>query len=145
MSSLHAEQREGLRFELESSPAMESTNQTITLRSAPIVDPRGQSRLPPVPLADRPASLDGTRLLLLDNGKLGSTFGSFQAIFDVVRQELPRRFDEIAFQQVAHDLLVLDRPALARLAAHLATQGFAGAVVALCDSGVTQPSILFAA
>ncbi len=120
-------------------------SQSIRLRSRPIVDPRGVSRVAPVSLAPRPAPRAGARILLFDNSKLDPAYGPYHAIAETIAAELGPRIGEVRFEELALDLMRVDRPGLARVARELAGRELAGVVIGLCDSGVTQPSILLAA
>jgi hypothetical protein len=120
-------------------------DQPLVLRPCPIVDPRGTTRVEPARLAPRPATLDGARVLLFDNGKLDPAYGPYHAIAETVARGLGARAPGLAVEEVARDLLSLDRPGIARLAREIAGRNVTGTVIALCDSGVTQPSILLAA
>jgi hypothetical protein len=113
--------------------------------SLTIVDPRGEPRFAPIELAARPAHLDIGRVLLFDNGKLHPSMGPFEAIFRALSSTLATRFGHLSVCTVRQDLMELDRPATTQLAAQLAADGWRGAVIALCDSGVTLSTILFAA
>lgn len=112
--------------------------------SVTVVDPRV-----PVPaqhegLAGRTSDLNGQRVLLLDNGKLGDDYGPYRAVFDAVTAELTRRFADVEIAREMDDLLVGDIDRLTSTADEIAASGVVGVVIALCDWGVSQPSTILA-
>jgi hypothetical protein len=121
------------------------TDERLALRPGAIVDPRGTARVQPVRLAPRPATLDRARILLFDNGKLDPAYGPYRAIADTIAAALVARATGVSVDELGRDLLKVDRPAIATLAGEIVRGSYTGAVIALCDSGVTQPSMLLAA
>lgn len=117
-------------------------SQPVRVRPQPIVDPRGASRVAKVSLAPRPIPRQGARILLFDNSKLDPVFGPYHAIAETITADLGALMPAVRFEARSQDLMRLDRPGLVR---EVADGGGAGVVFALCDSGVTQPSIVLAA
>ncbi len=114
------------------------------LASERVLDPRGTVTSTPAALAPRVGPPVGRRLLLFDNGKMAPGIGAFEAVLPTLTRAFQQRRLPV-FEERRYDLMRLDRPGTATLAGRLAAEGYAGAVVGLCDSGVTPATILFAA
>lgn len=106
--------------------------------SAPVLDPRGAAERErrPFELADRPgpAALAERDVLFFDNGKL--SFANYRAI----QRELEATFDRRGLGPLEHvegTIRGRSDADLATLAARLADEGYAAAVTALGDKGVT--------
>jgi hypothetical protein len=109
-----------------------------------VIDPR-----PPMPdyVGTRTSSLrdlSGARVVLFDNGKLGTGYGPRRVIFDVVGERLRRRAPEADVTVVSHDLLLLGLAEIAELADDLASKGVDAVVLALVDAGVGMPTTVLA-
>lgn len=114
-------------------------------RAVTVVDPRMPAPTGQTALAARAPDLNGRRVLLLDNGKLGDAYGPYRAVFDSVTTELESRFPDVQIVREKDDLLVGDIDRLHATADEIAASGAAGVVIALCDWGVSQPSTILAA
>jgi len=109
-----------------------------------VIDPRMPAPAEPPSLAKRPASLAGTRVMLFDNGKLAPTYGPYRAVFDVLRDVLTERVDDVELLAHTDDLLRGDGDRLDGVADWVAVQRVGAVVFALCDWGVSQPTALVA-
>jgi hypothetical protein len=110
-----------------------------------VVDPRGA--FGPTELArpaPRPARLDSAHIVLFDNSKMHPLYGEYHAIFDVVSAYLSTHAVDSRTSHEAMDLLACSPADRARLAATLRAHDVTGAVIALCDWGVSQATALFA-
>ncbi|HEY7591528.1 MAG TPA: hypothetical protein VH969_00115 [Actinophytocola sp.] len=107
-----------------------------------VIDPRIPAPASPATLAPRPRTLTGTRVLLLDNGKLAPDYGPYRAIFDVVETALG---DGTEIRHHTDDLLRGTGARLAEVARWVRDQDVAGVVLALGDWGVSQPTAIVAA
>jgi hypothetical protein len=116
----------------------------ISLHLPGILDPRTQARSRILPLAPRLATLEGTHLLLFDNGKLHRRYGHNAVIFQTVAQRLQSQYGVGECQRVSHDLLPMQLPSVRNLATDLARTGVDAVVLALCDSGVTAYTVVLA-
>lgn len=113
--------------------------------SVTVVDPRMPAPAGQEGLAERASDLDGRRVLLLDNGKLGDDYGPYRAVFEAVTAELEGRFPNVEIVREQDDLLAGDLDRLYATADRIAASGVVGVVIALCDWGVSQPSTILAA
>ncbi|HEV7649064.1 MAG TPA: hypothetical protein VGP26_12940 [Actinophytocola sp.] len=107
------------------------------------IDPRASMVVPQASLADRPAALDGQRVLLLDNGKLRPSFGGYAAVFEVLRPMLADDHHARVESQTAF-LLDFTLDDLRVLADKIAGSGVVAAVLAMCDTGVSMPTVVLA-
>ncbi|MBI3968500.1 MAG: hypothetical protein HY329_22930 [Chloroflexi bacterium] len=116
-----------------------------TGRPVAIVDPRGDAPLERAQLAARPPSLEGRRVLLFDNGKLGAEYGPYEPVFRIFEQHLRDQHGALVARH-RHNLLdTFDRAGAARiLAAEVRPHRPDAVVIGLCDAGVTLPSTLLA-
>jgi len=110
-----------------------------------VIDPRIPQPTQEPALAPRPQSLSGRTVMLFDNGKLAPAYGPYYAVFDVLRDILAQRFDDVQLVEHTDDLLRGDAARLSELAAWVAAHDVAGVVFALCDWGVSQPTAIVAA
>lgn len=92
-----------------------------------------------------PRAADPARILLFDNGKLDSSYGAYHVLFDVVRSALNERHPAAVVEERTRNLLVGTSDELADQARELRASGVDAVVIALCDTGVSQPSALLAA
>jgi hypothetical protein len=109
-----------------------------------VVDPRIPSPAVYPSLAPRTGTLSGGTLMLFDNGKLAPEYGPYRAVFDVVRQVVSERYDDVRILDHSDDLLRGHAARLTDLAAWVQQQGVGGVVFALCDWGVSQPTAILA-
>ncbi len=110
-----------------------------------VVDPRPPAGPRSGRPARRPESLSEGRVLLWDNGKLDPGFGKYRAVFDVLRGRLTAAFADLVIEERTQDLLVGGLDRLDGLVAELAAHRPAGVIFALCDTGVSQPTVILAA
>lgn len=95
-------------------------------------------------LAARPASLDGRRILLFDNGKVGKEGeGKFARIFTVLEARLAA-LPGVTVTRRRHDLIKSPLEAVESLARDIAEAKFDGVICALLDQGVTLPNLILA-
>ncbi len=110
-----------------------------------VVDPR----IPPARqekiLGTRRESMSGRKVMLFDNGKMGSDYGPYSALFERVSAALRSRFDDVEVIHYSEDLLRAKEDRLEDLARWIADQDVSGVVFALCDWGVSQPTAILAA
>ena len=109
-----------------------------------MIDPRIPAPAQEPSLAPRPASLDGRRVMLFDNGKLAPEYGSYHAIFDVIQEALANRYDRVEVVEHTDDLLRGEVARLDDVARWVAGLDMGGVIFALCDWGVSQPTALVA-
>jgi hypothetical protein len=83
--------------------------------------------------------------MLFDNGKLAPEYGPYGAVFDVVRQGISQRYQDVELLEHSDDLLRGEASRLSEVADWVAGQQVAGVVFALCDWGVSQPTAILAA
>ena len=100
--------------------------------------------LPTGRLSHRPGDLNGARVLLYDNGKLHRSFGEYRAVFDVLTEELHRDFPEVRIVRRTEALLTGDLTRLSQWADDIGRVGAQAVILALCDTGVTQATMLLA-
>jgi hypothetical protein len=113
-----------------------------TLRAIDLRQRVGGAR---TPLAARPPSLEGARILLFDNGKVGDEgSGKFARIFTVIGERLSRE-PGVRVARRRQDLLKSSLEAVAALADEMAAAPFDGVICALLDQGVTLPNLILAA
>lgn len=106
-----------------------------------LLDPRGIAGSQPVRPAPRLPRLDGHRLLLLDNGKLGVGVGPYAALPDALRKALP----EATWAQTTLNMLRVDESGVDSIAETLiATHQPQACILALADAGVTAHTALLA-
>ncbi|MPZ85778.1 MAG: hypothetical protein GEV28_37535 [Actinophytocola sp.] len=112
-------------------------------RTLTVIDPRSSIAVPQASVAARPASLDGQRVLLLDNGKLDPSFGQYAAVFEVLRRMLVDDRHAVVESDTA---VLLDHTLddLRTLAEKIAGSGVVAAVLAMCDTGVSMPTVVLA-
>jgi hypothetical protein len=110
-----------------------------------VVDPRMPPPASVVPLAPRPRSLAGGRVLLFDNSKLDPDYGPYGAIFDALEQELAHAAADVTVERTTDDLNVGASDRLDEVADRVAAGAPTAVVIALCDWGVSQPSTILAA
>lgn len=112
-------------------------------RTLTVIDPRSSMAVPRGSVAARPASLDRTRVLLLDNGKLDPSFGGYAAVFEVLARVL---VDERHAEVESDTAYLLDytHDDLRALADKISGSGVAAAVLAMCDTGVSMPTVVLA-
>ena len=109
--------------------------------ATPLLDPRGIPAEAPVGLAPRPDTLDGRRVLLLDNAKLDAGNGPNAVLPDAVRTGLP----PVTWLQERVDLLKAGDAEVDAIAARLiATHRPDVCILALADAGVTAHTALLA-
>src|ERR1051326_2863328 len=108
------------------------------------IDPRLAEATPPSPVAPRPRTLSGLRVLFFDNGKLHPKLGHYRAIFDTLGQALPARFDGLSFEYRTEQLLTVGIGRLREMAAEIEQSGARAVIFALCDTGVSQATSLLA-
>jgi hypothetical protein len=118
--------------------------QAITLTLPGILDPRARASARPSQLAPRRDRLQGTRLLLFDNGKLHRRYGHNAVIFQTVAQRLQSQYGVQECQRFSRDLLSMPLQSVRDLAHDIAGLGVDGVILALCDSGVTAYTIVLA-
>jgi len=116
----------------------------ITIKSEPLLDPRGSLRGEPVRLAARLGSLRGNHILLLDNGQLAAELSVYGPVFQWLSAQLHTGHGAHC-RHAGRNLLAGGKPGLEALADEISRSGVKAVVVALCHAGVTQPSCLFAA
>lgn len=105
-------------------------------------DPRLPALSERMELTPRLDSLHRREVLLFDNGKLAPAFGGYGAVFDALEGELRKRGARIR-GEVA-DLLALTGSQLERLADDVAARAPDAVVLAVCDTGVSMPTTVFA-
>ena len=121
---------------MDAKPQPEGTG-----RSTGLCDPRGVGGGAEFRPAGRLATLDGARLLLIDNGKLGPAYGAYEVIATTLQQLFPK----CRWRRERHDLLRLHTDDVAPLAERLlAGERPDGAVFALADAGVSVQTALLA-
>ncbi len=106
-----------------------------------IIDPRGSKSKPNISLATRksPGELKKGKILFFDNAKL--QFCNFPIIRDSIIDELRKRgINNIVY--VKQTLRGEEPSDLKDLAKRLSGEGFAGAIVALADKGVSPASVI---
>lgn len=114
----------------------------ITVKAKPVLDPRGEPTVKPVELASRLRTLKGKKVLFFDNGKLSAEFGNYGFIVN----RLEERLIGLGVREcprVQTDLLRLTGDTIQR-ASSLVPQAVDGVILALCDSGITRPTVLLA-
>ncbi|MFH1487090.1 MAG: hypothetical protein ABIH46_13545 [Chloroflexota bacterium] len=114
----------------------------ISLKPKPVLDPRGEPTIKPIKLATRPSTLKGKQVLFFDNGKLAQEFGGYGLIF----QRLEQRLTDLGvgkFPRAEMDLLGWTPDTIGK-ASSLVPKDVDAVVIALCDSGITQPTMLLA-
>lgn len=110
-----------------------------------VVDPRIRPVDQVPSLATRKPSLSGRRVMLFDNGKLGSDYGPYGVLFESVAAALFARFDDVQIVTHSDDLLRGKLERLDEIAAWVVAQNVSAVVFALCDWGVSQPTAILAA
>ena len=96
-------------------------------------------------LAARPASLEGGRILLLDNGKVGEEgAGKFARVFTVLEARVAT-IPRASTARLRRDLLKSSLESVHALAEEIAASRFDGVICALLDQGVTLPNMILAA
>lgn len=110
-----------------------------------VVDPRIPPESLEPPLATRPESLSGRKVMLFDNGKLGPGYGPYGVLFERVTAALRSRFDDVDVVHHCEDLLRAREDRLEEVANWIADQEIAAVGFALCDWGVSQPTAILAA
>jgi hypothetical protein len=108
--------------------------------AAVLVDPRGVPAAEPVPPAPRLASLEGQRILLLDNGKLSVATGPYAEIAAGLRAGLAADWSQASVNLLRASDSETDSIADRLLAEHRP----AAVVLALADAGVTANTALLA-
>lgn len=116
----------------------------MRIEAEPVLDPRGEFRRQPVPLAARPLALKGRNVLLLDNSQLTSQRVNYGEIFRWLSACLEAEHGAQCSYRT-RNLLKGSKEGLLELADDIARTGVSGVVVALCNAGITQPTSLFAA
>ncbi|MGD9988296.1 UGSC family (seleno)protein [Pseudonocardia sp.] len=109
-----------------------------------IIDPRMPGSAPLEPAAGT-GSVSGKKVLLFDNGKIRSEYGSYDAAFELFAEELTSAGATVQRRSV--DLLGgggFSEPALQQLAASIAGSTDA-VIIGLADAGVSAPSVVLAA
>ena len=106
-----------------------------------LVDPRGIAAEAPTLPASRLSSLDGRRILLLDNGKLSVGHGPYAALGEALRAGIP----EAEWSEEAVNLLRTRETEVEAVADRLIADHRPDAcVLALADAGVTANTVLVA-
>ncbi|MBI2907344.1 MAG: hypothetical protein HYX92_06800 [Chloroflexi bacterium] len=117
----------------------------IRLDVTSLVDPRGESSLTPTPLATRRGSLEGSSILIFDNGKLHLGYGKLAVMADVIKRHLREEQQVSACDALSKNPTVFDRDGLLGFADQISQKKYAGVIIALCDQGVTQNCCFIAA
>ncbi|MGH3758931.1 UGSC family (seleno)protein [Actinophytocola sp.] len=112
-------------------------------RTLTVIDPRSSMAVSRASVAARPSSLDRQRVLLLDNGKLDPSFGGYAAVFEVLRRVLVDDGHAVVESDTAH-LLDHTLEDLRVLAEKISGSGVAAAVLAMCDTGISMPTVVLA-
>jgi hypothetical protein len=110
-----------------------------------VVDPRMPRPVATRTAARRPTSYDGARIVVFDNGKLGSEYGSLAVIAPTLRAGLAAALPGATLLDRRDDLLAGGVDRCAELADSLAAEGVSAVVLGLCDWGVSLPTVLLAA
>lgn len=111
----------------------------------PVLDPRGPVPNPVGGRAPRPRDYVGKRLLLVDNGKLAPEFGPYGVLFETLRELLAEAYPGVQVVTLRRNLLEGSMEDLDGLAAGLISRlSPDGAILALSDTGVSQPTALLA-
>jgi hypothetical protein len=105
-----------------------------------VIDPRMPRHPNPVVVTRRTGE-PPARILLLDNGQLGTSVSVFDAMEDLVRE----MSDDVVVRRDAVNLLSCDDTEIRALARHIVSDACDGVVIGLCHWGVTQASVLLAA
>lgn len=103
---------------------------------APTGAPSREHALP----APRPASLEGARLLLLDNGQVQPSLPRYGPLLDWLAEDLEAVAPGIAVDRRHEDLIQFQEDELAGLRAEILDGGYDGLVIAVCHAGVTASS-----
>ena len=106
--------------------------------------PTGAPSLAPALPAPRPATLDGARLLLLDNGQVQPSLPRYGPLLDWLAEDLAAAGAAVAIERRHEDLIQFPEAQLERLQAEILEGGYAGLVIAVCHAGVTASSTVLA-
>src|SRR5271157_5592260 len=121
--------------------SMDATRAPAADMQGDLIDPRGVSVADQVRPAPRPAELDGRRVLLLNNGKLGAAIGPYAVLADALRAGVP----DALWAQAAINLLQVGDAEVSNVAERLiAAHRPDACVLALADAGVTAHTALLA-
>ena len=107
---------------------------------APTGRPSREHALP----APRPASLEGTRLLLIDNGQVQPSLPRYGPLLDWLAEDLEAVAPGVTVERRDEDLIQFQEGELARLQAEILDGGYGGLVIAVCHAGVTASSTVLA-
>ncbi len=103
---------------------------------APTGRPSREHALP----APRPASLEGTRLLMIDNGQVQPSLPRYGPLLDWLAEDLAAVAPGVAIDRRDEDLIQFQEGELAALQAEILDGGYSGLVIAVCHAGVTASS-----
>ena len=103
---------------------------------APTGAPSREHALP----AQRPASLEGKRLLLIDNGQVQPSLPRYGPLVDWLAEDLEAVAPGVAIDRRDEDLIQFQEDELAGLRAEILAGGYDGLVIAVCHAGVTASS-----
>ena len=103
---------------------------------APTGRPSREHALP----APRPASLEGKRLLMIDNGQVQPSLPRYGPLLDWLAEDLAAVAPGVAIDRRDEDLIQFQEGELAGLQAEILDGGYDGLVIAVCHAGVTASS-----
>ena len=90
--------------------------------------------------AARPASLEGARLLLIDNGQVQPSLPRYGPLVDWLAEDLEAAVAGLTIERRGEDLIQFQEDELASLRAEILEGGYGGLVIAVCHAGVTASS-----
>jgi hypothetical protein len=113
-----------------------------------VIDPRVTALVgaePGDPAPRVPAPCGQARILLFDNGKLDPHYGAYHVLFDELARRIPAELPGASTTEWGIDLLDLGAHGVAQVRDTICGLGVDGVVLAICDWGVSQTTVLLAA